>query len=96
MQNALATIAVADYLGVGLAVLRQALTDFKGEKVIYLCGELALASGGSALVVDDYGHHPTAIRATIESAKSMAQSTYWHFSRIVTRAQRICLMTLLC
>jgi UDP-N-acetylmuramate--alanine ligase len=63
--NALATIAVADFLEVDSAVSRAALADFNGvQRRFTIRGE-----GRGALVVDDYGHHPTEIAATLRGAR---------------------------
>jgi UDP-N-acetylmuramate--alanine ligase len=64
-QNALAAIAVADEMQVPLAVARQALSSFGGiQRRFTVRGE---ARG--ITVVDDYGHHPAEIRATLKGAK---------------------------
>jgi UDP-N-acetylmuramate--alanine ligase len=66
VQNALATLAVADQLGLPLQAAAQALGTFRGTgRRFELRGEAA----GVALV-DDYAHHPTEIRATLAAARS--------------------------
>ncbi|HEU0198269.1 MAG TPA: UDP-N-acetylmuramate--L-alanine ligase [Nevskiaceae bacterium] len=65
--NALAAIAVARELGVSDAAIRAALHGFQG--VGRRCeshGELPLV-GGSVRIIDDYGHHPREIAATLEA-----------------------------
>jgi UDP-N-acetylmuramate--alanine ligase len=63
--NALATIAVADEVGVDHAVTREALATFAGvQRRFTIVGE---AQGMT--VVDDYGHHPAEIEATLEAAR---------------------------
>jgi UDP-N-acetylmuramate--alanine ligase len=67
--NATAAIAVATDQGVADAAIAESLAQFAGVgRRFSLLGELALA-GGSALLVDDYGHHPTEVRATLASAR---------------------------
>jgi UDP-N-acetylmuramate--alanine ligase len=63
--NALAVIAVSDELGVPHAVVRDALEGFEGvHRRFTVVGE---ARG--VTVVDDYGHHPTEVQATLEAAQ---------------------------
>ena len=63
--NAVAALAVADYLGVPLPVARSALTEFRGVgRRFEVKGE---ADG--VVIVDDYAHHPTAIRVTLQAAR---------------------------
>ncbi len=63
--NALAAITVGLELGVSLPHIRQALEGFKGvERRFQIVGEK-----GGIMVVDDYGHHPTEITATLAAAK---------------------------
>lgn len=67
VQNALASLAVAHELGVDFGVAAAALADFPGI-------ERRFETKGTAdgvRVVDDYGHHPTEIRATLEAARGM-------------------------
>lgn len=69
VQNALAAIAVAHEIGIGDEVIARGLAGFAGvNRRFQLCGEVP-AAGGSALLVDDYGHHPTEIAATLEAAR---------------------------
>src|SRR6059036_617127 len=66
VRNALAAIAVGLELGVTLPHIDQALAGFKGvERRFQVLGEK-----GGVLVVDDYGHHPTEIKATLAAAKN--------------------------
>jgi len=66
VRNALAAIAVGLELGVTLQHIDQALAGFKGvERRFQVLGEK-----GGVLVVDDYGHHPTEIKATLAAAKN--------------------------
>jgi UDP-N-acetylmuramate--alanine ligase len=63
--NALAAIAVGLELGVPVPQTRDALAGFTGvERRFQVLGEKA-----GITVVDDYGHHPTEIRATLAAAK---------------------------
>jgi UDP-N-acetylmuramate: L-alanyl-gamma-D-glutamyl-meso-diaminopimelate ligase len=63
--NALAAIVVAHGRGIPLAKIQEALKTFKSVKRrLDVKGEL-----GGILVVDDFAHHPTAVRATIAAAR---------------------------
>src|SRR6266481_5386001 len=64
--NSLAAIAVAHGRGISADSLGKALTTFRSVKRrMDVKGE-----HGGVLVVDDFAHHPTAVRATIEAARS--------------------------
>lgn len=68
--NALAAIAVATEVGVEDAAIVKALADFKGVgRRFQRYGELPLPSGGTATLVDDYGHHPVEMAATLAAAR---------------------------
>lgn len=68
--NALASIAVASELGVSDAAIARALAEFKGVgRRFQRYGEVALPDGGTFTLVDDYGHHPAEMRATIAAAR---------------------------
>jgi len=68
--NALAAIGIAVELGVEDAAVQQALAEFKGVgRRFQPYGEAALPGGGSCTVVDDYGHHPVEMAATLAAAR---------------------------
>jgi UDP-N-acetylmuramate--alanine ligase len=68
--NALAAIAVASELGVADAAITKALAEFHGVgRRFQRYGELPLPHGGSVTLVDDYGHHPVEMRATLAAAR---------------------------
>ena len=65
--NALAAIAVADKVGASHESIVDGLKNFQGiDRRFEILGELRIA-GGSAVVVDDYAHHPSEIAATLEA-----------------------------
>ena len=67
--NALAAIAVATELGIDDAAIQRALAGFQGiERRLQFLGEVPVA-GGRVAIVDDYGHHPTEVAATMEAAR---------------------------
>ncbi len=68
--NALAAIAVATEVGVADAAIIRALAEFKGVgRRFQRYGEIPLADGGSFTLVDDYGHHPAEMQATLAAAR---------------------------
>ncbi|MGA2604574.1 MAG: UDP-N-acetylmuramate--L-alanine ligase [Verrucomicrobiia bacterium] len=67
VTNALATVAVADELGVPFERIADALQQFTGAARRF---DRRYDEDG-ILVVDDYAHHPTEIRATIAAARTM-------------------------
>ena len=73
MANATAAVAVADALGLDVAAAAAALSQFKGARRRFThVGDVA-----GVTVVDDYGHHPTEIAATLGAAADLP------FKRIV-------------
>jgi len=70
VQNALAAIAVGMEVGVPDEKIVQALAEFKGVgRRFQRCGAVPLAGGGAFELVDDYGHHPVEMAATIAAAR---------------------------
>jgi UDP-N-acetylmuramate--alanine ligase len=68
--NALAAIAVATEVGVDDTAIITALAEFKGVgRRFQLYGEIACPAGGSFTLVDDYGHHPAEMAATLAAAR---------------------------
>ena len=67
--NATAAIAVASDEGVSDAAIVQSLASFSGVgRRFQVYGEVPIAAG-SVLLVDDYGHHPTEVAATIAAIR---------------------------
>lgn len=67
MQNALAAITIATELNVDDAAIIKSLAEFKGvARRFQVNGEIALPKG-TLTMVDDYGHHPTEVAATLEA-----------------------------
>ncbi len=66
INNSLAAIAVARELDVDLEVIRKAIREFSGvQRRFQIKGDV-----NGVTVVDDYGHHPTEIKATLAAAAS--------------------------
>jgi UDP-N-acetylmuramate--alanine ligase len=67
--NSLAAVAVATELGIADAAIQRALANFQGiDRRLQPLGEIAW-NGGSASLLDDYGHHPTEVAATLEAVR---------------------------
>ncbi len=68
VQNSLAAVAVGLDLGVPFERIQEALQSFSGvDRRFQTRGER-----GGVLVIDDYGHHPTEIRVTLEALRGRA------------------------
>ena len=81
--NALAAISVATELGVDDAAIVQALAQFGGVgRRFTQVGDFAAKGGGSFSVIDDYGHHPVEMAATLAAARGA-----WPTRRIVLAFQ---------
>jgi UDP-N-acetylmuramate--alanine ligase len=69
VRNALAAIAVATELEIADDAIVRALTQFQGiDRRMQLLGEVVTAAG-TVTIVDDYGHHPTEIAATLDALR---------------------------
>ena len=67
--NALAAIAAADHLGVSPAQAAASLSEFQNvRRRMEVCGTVTRA-GGDITVYDDFAHHPTAIRTTVDGLR---------------------------
>lgn len=70
VQNALAAIAVGLEVGVKHEAIVRSLGEFEGVgRRFQRFGEIALESGGSFTLIDDYGHHPAEMAATLAAAR---------------------------
>lgn len=70
VQNALAAIAVALELGVAIEAIQQALCHFAGVGRRFEVYPQRWVGGHCLTLVDDYGHHPTELNATLQTARS--------------------------
>ncbi|PIY97275.1 MAG: UDP-N-acetylmuramate--L-alanine ligase [Candidatus Kerfeldbacteria bacterium CG_4_10_14_0_8_um_filter_42_10] len=65
--NCLAAIAVLDHLKIPYDAFKKSLFDFQGsQRRFEKRGEI-----GGVMVIDDYAHHPTAVKATLDTARSV-------------------------
>ncbi|MBT8081045.1 MAG: UDP-N-acetylmuramate--L-alanine ligase [Gammaproteobacteria bacterium] len=70
VRNALAAIAVADELQIADKAVIAALENFEGiDRRFQSLGEVRIKAG-TVRIVDDYGHHPTEVAATLSAAKA--------------------------
>ena len=99
--NCLATIAIADELAVPLDVMKQSLATFHGVARRFTI----VGQPGGVTLVDDYGHHPAEIEATLEAARnaydgrilvafqphrySRTESLFDDFARAFNKADRL-------
>ncbi len=80
--NALAAVAIAGDLELADGACQQALASFEGvDRRLQVLGDISLA-GKRVVLVDDYGHHPTEIAATIEAVRQA-----WPDRRLVVAFQ---------
>lgn len=63
MLNTLAVIALCHYEGININIIKEQLKTFSGVKRRFSEKQI-----GSQIIIDDYAHHPTEIKATIDAA----------------------------
>ena len=72
--NALSVIAVADELEVPFDVVREAIKSFHGvQRRFTVLGQPSITregKTGDVMIVDDYGHHPAEVEATLDAAQN--------------------------
>ncbi len=81
--NALAAIAAADHVGVGSQAAAKALGEFQNVKRRMEVRGTVKRDGGDITIYDDFAHHPTAIRTTLDGLRNRLDA----YS--ATRGQRI-------
>ncbi len=68
--NALAAIAIAMEVGAADTAIVKALAEFRGVgRRFQRFGDLPVAAGGRYTLIDDYGHHPAEMAATLAAAR---------------------------
>lgn len=73
IYNALACFAVTEYFGVGFSVVKSSLEKFTGARRRF---EYKGAFNGIT-IIDDYAHHPSEVRATLEAAAGQSHQSLW-------------------
>ncbi|MEO8674604.1 MAG: UDP-N-acetylmuramate--L-alanine ligase [Casimicrobiaceae bacterium] len=70
VRNALAAIAIGREVGVADAAIARALAEFRGVgRRFQRYGDVTLEGGGKYTLIDDYGHHPVEMAATVEAVR---------------------------
>jgi len=70
VRKALAAISIAVELNIPDAAVVQALAEFKGVgRRFQLHGSVSAKNGGHYTLIEDYGHHPVELAATLEAAR---------------------------
>ena len=73
VYNSLSAIAAADLMGIDLDTTQKALLAFSGtERRFEYKGEI-----GGITIIDDYAHHPTEIKATLNAAENYPHNHLW-------------------
>jgi UDP-N-acetylmuramate--alanine ligase len=71
VQNACSAIAIAREIGVDDAATQQGLAEFRGVgRRFTRYGDIAIPSGGTFALVDDFGHHPVETEVTLAAARA--------------------------
>jgi UDP-N-acetylmuramate: L-alanyl-gamma-D-glutamyl-meso-diaminopimelate ligase len=65
IANLLSAVALADFLGISRKEVSTALREFSGVKR----RQEIMGEKGGVLVLDDFAHHPTAVKATVEAVR---------------------------
>ena len=73
VYNALGAAAAAYSLGIDSSSIKEGLEEFGGTKRRFD----KLGEFNGITVIDDYAHHPTEIKATLETAKSLGYKNVW-------------------
>lgn len=82
-HNALAAMAAADHVGVAPQQAAQALASFENVKRRMEVYAVVARQGGDITIYDDFAHHPTAIRTTLDGLQRQLQTTGKSNARIV-------------
>ena len=69
VQNCLASISLSKYLNVSYSQIKKSLKTFQGVKRRFSI----LLNNGKNLIIDDYAHHPSEIKVTLESLKLISK-----------------------
>ena len=82
--NALAAIAAAEHVGVAPAAACAALSDFRNvRRRMEVRGSVPRANGAAITVYDDFAHHPTAIRTTVDGLRQQLDAAGRQADRIL-------------
>jgi len=69
IRNSLGAISVADFLGIPFDAIVSGLKNFRGvNRRLQICNHI-----GETVIIEDYAHHPTEIKASLEAIKLLAK-----------------------
>jgi len=74
IYNALACIAACHTAGISVAIMQEALLHYRGTHRRF---EIKGKTSNQAVIVDDYAHHPTEIKATLKAAMNYPHNRLW-------------------
>ncbi len=69
LSNALAAFHLASRMGMGRSTILEALSEFEGTWRRFEEEEIVLENGKRVTIVNDYAHHPTEIKSTLQAAR---------------------------
>ena len=72
--NALAAIACCHYLGVDVSDIVETLEEYKGTQRRF---DIMGTTNNNIKLIDDYAHHPTEIKATLDAVSNMKYKNLW-------------------
>lgn len=73
VSNALAAIAAGQFVGIDMDIIKEGLVKFDGtDRRFQYKGKI-----GDVTIIDDYAHHPTEIKATLNAAKNYPHNKLW-------------------
>ena len=71
VQNALAAVAIGREVGVADSAIAAALAQFTGvDRRFQRYGDVTIEGGGTFTLIDDYGHHPVEMAATLAAVRA--------------------------
>ena len=73
IENSVAAIAVAKYMGINDEQIKAAIEDFEGVKrrFQYILKSSGIHNSGGVVLIDDYAHHPAELEALIKGVRSL-------------------------
>jgi UDP-N-acetylmuramate--alanine ligase len=89
VANSLAAVAACMNLGVSLDVIEETLESFRGTQRRF---DIIGKTENGCMVVDDYAHHPTEIKATLAAAQHFTHKTVWCLFQPHTYTRTLALM----
>ena len=72
--NSMAAFVTASFLHVDIEIIRTTLKEYRGTNRRF---DFNGVTGNGVMVIDDYAHHPTEIKATLKAAKNVQHNKMW-------------------